>query len=149
MIGARSHDPFEHVYTEDPAVDNESTDLDVKRYFQSFDRKFLPVKPGTTPTLFRVRPLSRRRFMAIANLPMADRPNACVAYGVIGVSNFRLPTGSLFVPEFTGSGADQHLTGPSLDQIFDPGLFAELMTVIMTASGLDPLADGLSGSSPG
>jgi len=149
MIGARSHDPFDHVYSADPAVDGESPELDLKKYFEDFERKHMPLKPGMTPTTFQLRPLSRRRFMAIANLPVAERPNATVAYGVTNVSNFRLPSGSMFVPEFTGMGADRHLTGPSLDQIFDAGLFSELMTVIMTASGLDPLADGHSGSSPG
>lgn len=149
MIGARSHDEFEHVYTEDPAIDTESPDLDTKKYFETFDRKYLPIRAGATPTRFKVRPLSRRRFMAISAMPAADRPNATVAYGVTGVSNFRLPSGNMFVPEFTGMGADQHLTGPSLDAFFDPALFSELMTVIMVASGLDPLADRHSGSSPG
>lgn len=149
MIGARSHDEFEHVYTEDPAVDLDSPDLDTKKYFQTFDRKHLPLKPGSTPTTFKLRPLSRRRFMAISNMPAADRANATVAYGVTAVNNFRLPSGNMFVPEFTGMGSDQHMTGPALDAIFDVQLFAELMTVIMVASGLDPLADRHSGSSPG
>jgi hypothetical protein len=149
MIGSRSNAPFEHVYTEDPAVDYESDQLDTKKYFQTFDRKYLPIKAGASPTIFKLRPLSRKRFIAIANMAGAEQPNATVAYGIIGIENFRLPTGSMLVPEFTGLGADQHLTAATLDAIFDSRLFAELMTVIMSASGLDPLADGHSGSSPG
>lgn len=149
MIGARSHDEFDHVYTDDPSIDLESTELDTKKYFQTFDRKFLPVRAGTTPTIFRIRPLSRRRFIAISGMPAQDRPTATVSYGVTGVHNFRLPSGNMFVPEYTGMGQDLHMTGPSLDAIFDASLFSELMTVIMLASGLDPFADRHSGSSPG
>ena len=142
MIGARSNATFEHIYSEDPALDTESLSFDAKKYMDTFDRQYLPVRDGSTPTVFRIRRLSRKRFEAVSALSGHNRAAAVVAYGVQGIENFRLPSGDMLVPELTGVGADQHLTAATLDAFFDGGLFAELMNVIIAASGLDPLADG-------
>lgn len=141
MIGSRSKDPFDHVWSEDKALDRDSPDFNPDKYFQTFKPEHMPIREGRTPTKFKIRPLSRKRFIAISGMAPADRANAAVSYGVIGIDNFRLPTGSMLVPEFGGQGADLHLLPTTLDLIFDPSLFGELMTVIMSASGLDPLAD--------
>jgi hypothetical protein len=142
MIGSRSRDPFDHVYGDDPALDKDSPAFDPQKYFQTFDPKYQPIRDGRTPTRFKIRPLSRKRYIAIAAMPPNERANAAVSYGVIGIENFRLASGSMLVPEFGGMGSDTHLLPPTLDLLFDAGLFGELMTVIMTASGLDPFSDG-------
>lgn len=149
MIGARGNDIIEYIYSEDPALDPEHADFNAKKFLDSFDRKYLPVKDGVTPTVFKIRRLTRKRFMAIAGMAPTERANATVAYGVVGIDNFMLKSGSYLIPEFSGSGVDQHLTAATLDAMFDGGLFAELMNIIMAASGLDPLCGGHSGSSPG
>lgn len=142
MIGKRSNDIFEHVFSGDDALDLTHPDCNPEKYRDTLDRKHLPIKEGRIPTVFKIRPLSRLRFMAISSMPEADRANACVAFGVVGIDNWRIPkTGNTLIPEFIGVGADQHLAPATLDAIFAPGLFAELMNIIMHASGLDPLAD--------
>jgi hypothetical protein len=142
MIGARSNATFEHIYSEDPALDGESPAFDAKKYMDTFDRQYLPVREGSTPTIFRIRRLSRKRFESVSALNGHNRAASVVAYGVQGIENFRLPSGDMLIPEFTGQGSDTHLTPATLDAFFDGGLFAELMNVIIAASGLDPLANG-------
>lgn len=150
MIGARSNATAEYIYLDDPALDKESKYFDFKRYMQTLDRKHLPVKAGQTATVFKIRRLPRVTFTALASLAhTAERAVQAVAYGVIGVENFMNGNGQPIVLEFVGEGVERRLTGDSLNAIFAPQLFGELMTVITTFSDLDPLADGRSGSSPG
>lgn len=149
MIGARAAAVAEYIYSADPSLDGESQDFDVKKYLETFERKHLPTKPGSTPTVFKIHRLRRKRFMAIAGMPESERANAAVAYGVCGIENFRDGHGGMLVPEFVGDGSDRHLTADTLDAIFDSGLFGELMNIVLLYSGLDPLADRRSGSSPG
>lgn len=149
MIGARSNATVEYIPLSDPDLDLQSATFDFARYMQTLDRQHIPHKLGSTPTVFTLRRLSRLRFIAIAGLPKHEQPNATVAYGVAGVSNYILPNGNTLVPEFEGAGVDQRLSNATLDAMHSPSLFAELLQVIVVLTELDPLVGGRSKSSPG
>lgn len=149
MIGTRTNVPVEYVSTHDPALDTAHSDWDFTRYMQTFDRKFMPCKAGSTPTVFTLRRLSRRRFTAIAGMAKHEQAETTIAYGVAGIANFMDGRGNAVIPEFDGAGQDQRLTAVTLDALFSPALFAELAQVILLLTDLDPLADGRSGLCPG
>jgi hypothetical protein len=144
MIGSRSNAPVEYISTGDAALDHTSPGFDFRKFMETFDRAYLPVKAGRSPTVFTVRRLSRRRFTAISGMAKHEQPAACVAYGVTGISNY-MDGRNTIVPEFDGAGADSRLAETTLDAIFSPSLFAELAQVIVLLTELDPLADGRSG----
>jgi len=51
---------YDHVYSQDPAIDTESEDYDHAKWLESGFEKFLPLKPGQTPTVFRLRHLTAK-----------------------------------------------------------------------------------------
>lgn len=140
MIGTRSNAPVEYISQDDAALDTESSEYNFAEYLKTFDRKYLPCKPGVTPTVFTLRRLSRKHFTAIAGMPKHQQAEESIARGVVNISGFALPNGNSLVPEFDGSGADQRLSATTLDAIFSPKLFAELSQVVIVLSELDPLA---------
>lgn len=148
MIGARSNATTEYIFQGDPALDKESSAFDLKQYLRTFDRKFLPIVAGKTPTVFKIRRLPRITATAIAGLESVPAQGIqTVCYGLVGVENFMNGNGQPLVMDFVGDGMERRLTGPSMDALFSLELFGELMMVITKFGELDPLVDGRSPSS--
>ena len=135
MIGTRSIDAVEYIFSRDEALDKAHPDYNWEEYIATCDSKYAPLKEGHTPTVFQVRKLSRKQYVKISALPDEQKWGEAIAFGLKGIKNFCRPVQLLMknVPEL-----GERLKDDVLDDIFAPELFVELGLRILTLSTLDP-----------
>lgn len=63
---------FDHIYSKDPAIDIEHEDYDHEKWLESGFEKFLPLKPGQEPTVFRLRHLRGREYSELVDLAQSS-----------------------------------------------------------------------------
>jgi len=106
---------YDHVYSDDPAIDTESEALDHEKWKESGDPQFLPFKPDQKPTVFRMRHLTARQHAHLMNVAedsgMAVATFEAFRYCVLKVSGI----------EFELAQEDGHEVVPDsvVDSIYD------------------------------
>ncbi len=136
MLKLRSTDTLAYVCTFDPSVDLEKANLD--KYRETLDRKYLPLKDGEVPSVFRLRRLSFDQLQA-ARKKTAEEGSAAgaceaIAYGLVSVENFDARV------EHKKSVYGERLSKESLEYFArDADLMYELGFTIHRMSGLGPL----------
>lgn len=138
MLKLRSDQEREYISIEDPAVGDKEHWSD---YIKSgFDTKFIGLIPSVTPTVFRLRPLSRAHAVGIGIVSgshdlSAKQEDEIVAVGLRGVSNFPGVECTL-----KGSGDRERVNDDALNLICkNIDLRHELATMIKRISSLAPL----------
>jgi len=143
MLAARTKELVEYVSLTDKALDDS---MDVGQYMRTFDRVHMPVREGYTPSVFRLKRLSRAHYMRLVaskpdEMPIAMEAYPIVAYGLKGVSGYRGLSGSELVLRFKNQGAlDEQVAPQCLDEIA-ADLAIELAFTIKQMSRIDPLAE--------
>lgn len=136
MITSRSNAVVEYISIADEAV--EGTEW-LAKFLRTLKLEDIPVTPGKTPTIFKLRRLDRKTRLRIGvgieELSPAQQ-NEVIAHGLKGVQNWR--GGSLsFV--LKGAGPNERVSEETLDAMDAPELFNELATIIVKLSSLSPL----------
>lgn len=128
-----------HVWSQDPALDDQLPGHDWGKFLLTSELSHLGIREGERPTVFQLQPLTRAQMIRVMNLEGMDRINAAVAYGLRAVDGFSCD-GQPVELEMRGKGDDERVSERSLDRIFDPLLFAELGTRIIDISQIHPLS---------
>lgn len=129
---------FEHVWTKDPAVDLDHPDSDPNKYLETGEAKYLTFREGETPTIWILRPLSRRAFNHVMESASASQFTArdlAVAYGLREIKN-----GGDVSLQFEKNGhGGERIKDSCLDEIFNAVVFDEISGRILRMSTLSPL----------
>jgi hypothetical protein len=139
MLATRSNQPIEYISPRDKALDVDSPAFNFSKFMETFDRQYMPIKPGMTPTVFTLKKLTRKLWNGITSQPAHVQNEAAVTFCVTGISNCTDSRGNLIVPEFEGQDAERRLSQKTLDDIWTPNMFPELGKVILVISDLSPL----------
>ena len=138
MLKLRGRPERDYISIFDPAVADTSQ---WDKYMSSgFDARYAPVIPSATPTVFKLRALSRAQAIALNITTLqaprkADVEDEIVAVGLRGVTG--LPGLEL---KLIGSGDKERVDEASLNLLLDnPELRHELATMIVKLSSLVPL----------
>ena len=140
LLKLRSDAEREYISIEDPAVGDKEHWGEYVR--SGFDKKHLSLLPTETPTVFKLRPLSRAQAVAIGITSSsqdltAAQEDATVAAGLRGVQNF---PGVEYKP--TGSGDRERVDEGTMNLVCkNIDLRHELATMIKRISSLVPLDD--------
>jgi len=94
---------YDHIYSKDPAVEVESEDYDFDKWLECGLEKFLPLKPGQEPSVFRLRHLTAREHADLMDLAqtdgMASAATAAFKVGVVKVSDVDFDRGRDGIPD--------------------------------------------------
>lgn len=132
---------FDVVYSEDPAIDAEKSDLDA--YHETGDQKHLVCKEGMQPGIFKIRGLPREIFqetqsgLAGSGKQQMDALMECIRYGVVGVDNVAVGDDP-FEVKLRDSKHGKCLTDASLDAFTDFQLAIQLTQHIRRLSQVSP-----------
>jgi hypothetical protein len=137
MIPYSTTSTTDHIFTCDTAIDRDSPDLNVAQYIATHDAKYLPIKAGETPVVWKLRRLSRRGFLAVSGAPEHLQSHVACAYGIDGVAGLLVNDQAVDLKYDRGE-AGKRLSEASLDAIFHPSLFNELGAVIINMSLPNP-----------
>lgn len=141
MITVPLIDPQPFILDDDEALDSAHESFNYEQYSKTLDRAHLPVKAGGEPTVFWLKPLSRRAFNSVHALlksgAEAEAWSEAVAYGLMRVENFRARGVPVALKTHVVGGLER-LTDATLDAIFRPGLFFKLGSRVLQLSMLDP-----------
>lgn len=130
------------VSTLDPAIDREHPDIEsiLAEYRKTGDVSKLPLREGSTPSVFEIAPLSRKQLTRVLGIPGEKYIEQCseaVACGLRAVTNFVVDGEPVTIE--TSTVSDEKRVKPAvLDRLFDPLLFAELGTRILELNRLNP-----------
>lgn len=128
-----------HVWSMDPSIDRDHADYNWEEFLKDGEMKHLPVREGERLTVFRLAPLTRMQMMRVMEMDGMQRVNEAVAFGLRGADNYTVD-GESVVLEFKHQGDERRVHEKSLNRVFDPMLFAELGSRILSISTLDPLS---------
>jgi hypothetical protein len=128
-----------HVWSEDPSLDKENSAFDWPEFLRTGDLKYCPAVEGGKLTVFEIRPLSRKQFSKVFNMPHGslEQCNEAVAFGLRAVRDFQVDQQPVEI-KHTKVDGEERCTESSLNAIFEPLLFVELGLRIMELSRLHP-----------
>lgn len=142
-LKARSTDTVSHVWTQDPALDDENPETDYEKYLDTGDEKYLRFKEGLTPARFELVPLSRQQDRHISQLIVAKRQidavHETIAYCLKNIVGVEVDGKPLTLKFEKGDLGNERLTKESMDSIYDLGLWSELAGRVREVSRLHPL----------
>jgi hypothetical protein len=134
--------PFQHIWSQDPALDRGHAAFDFEQYMDTGDVQHLPLLPGASPAVFTCKALSRTQMQRVRDKGMtgnlSEGLTEAVAFGVKGWTDFAGASGTHPAPKFKQTPHGEVLATESLDEIYDLNLIAELGSRIMGASTLTP-----------
>lgn len=146
MLQKRLDAQIEYISSLDGAIDREAPGFDWDKYTATLDAKHLPIKAGSTPTVFVLQGLSRdvlgvvvKGFDSSAQWERIEAFDAAVKYGLKRVRNFKNAKGDDVELKFEQSSLGEGLDKASINAIYDPQLFIELGSKIYEASRVHPL----------
>ncbi len=135
-----------HVWSQDSALDKsdpQKLETALKKFEDSGDLEDLApvILPHDKPTVFELYTLKRPIMIQLDSMASGGAAdNTAVAFGLRGVQNFTVD-GKPYDLELVDAPAaigGKCVSERSLDQLYDPGLFAELGARLVRASRLDP-----------
>jgi hypothetical protein len=128
-----------HVYSEDEAIDTDSTEFDYDKFLKTGDLKYVPAKPGAKLTVFTLRPITEDQFVRLVDMrePMRQAVEA-VSVGLVKVADM-VVNGQEVQLRTTKQGTEERLHKDSISTLLKfPAVMRELATIIMTLGRLDP-----------
>lgn len=137
MISLRPTVHLKHIYSEDPAIDKQHPDYSWDKYVRTGDRKYVPVKDGFVPTVFELRPLTRRQYQAVMRCDATALGMEAVAYGLVSVENLSRGDHPVVLKSKPTDLGDR-LTDESLDNLFAFDVIGELGLIIISLSAVRP-----------
>lgn len=140
MLSIQHLEDAEWVHADDAALDVDNPDFDYVQYLKTWDRKYVPVKDGGTPTVFKIRRLSQRVLEHCLRQPHTpDRDRELVAYSVKSIMDFDGKGGEFPLKreksQFQGV---ERLAPSAIESFYSWDLFHELGIVILAFNRLRP-----------
>lgn len=140
MIGTKSIERIEHIYSEDPALDRDAEDFAEKwaRFRDgSIPAAHVPCKPGCKPTVFHIRGLSRKALLHVLSKQGAEQAMEALALGVVGATDFE-HDGRPVVIKRDKSDAGERLSETTLEAFLALPLIVELSARVLSLCDLHP-----------
>lgn len=128
-----------YIWLEDEALDRSDAEAFARawrEYLRLGDIAQLPLKPGHTPAVFTLRPLTRKQILHAANIQGLAADAEVIAYSLVGLSGLTVGERPVTL-EFTKTPLGDRLSERCLDEIFDMALFQDLAARAVEISRLD------------
>lgn len=139
--------PFDWIWSADPAVDTDAPTYSPDKYLAEMDRQHLPIREGAVATVFRLAPLSRPAYQYVIGTygkeRMVEGLSEAVAFGLRAVANWDDDGKPLAVKTIADHPRGDRVHADVMDKLFAAGgqaLISELGLVVLKRSVPGPLS---------